>query len=343
MQSSLSAIIPDSKLAAIENALLTTFNTTTVADITLLGGGFSDSAVYRITIDGKMYLLKSDTSSLQESTSCMEIAANAGVAPKVYYNNTTDGISISSFIQGKPLHAAFTSPDMLVQELARSVKAIHNLPAFPKESDLLQTVEGLVNNFIGSGMLTGPSFDEVFRYFGSIRKYYPWHDTDRVSSHNDLNPNNVLCENGKIWIVDWDAAFLNDRYVDLATAANFFITAEAQEQNYLNTYFGTPPDNYKMARFFVMRQLCRIIYAMLILNLADRSKPADMTHDADMQSATMAEVGARARAGAFSLATYEGQLLYGKALLNEALKNMRLQRFENAIQLLKADAEKNIL
>jgi hypothetical protein len=58
--------------------------------------------------------------------------------------------------------------------------------------------------------------------------------------------------------VDWDAAFLNDRYVDLAIAANFFVSNEQQEKMLLGAYFGAGLNSYNGARFFTVckRWLC---------------------------------------------------------------------------------------
>ena len=50
-------------------------------------------------------------------------------------------------------------------------------------------------------------------------------------------------DGNRIWLVDWESAFLNDRYVDLAIVANFFVKDEAQEEAYLSAYFGEPVEN----------------------------------------------------------------------------------------------------
>ena len=45
----------------------------------------------------------------------------------------------------------------------------------------------------------------------------------------------------RIWLVDWEAAFLNDRYADLAVVANLFVHSEEDEQVFLQEYLGRPP------------------------------------------------------------------------------------------------------
>jgi aminoglycoside phosphotransferase (APT) family kinase protein len=335
MKSSLQSIIPATQITAVENALLKTFNTKAVSDIALLAGGLSASAVYKIVVNDQPYVLKIDNTGQvvdNDGLTCMEIAANAGIAPKVHYLNMADGISITAFIKSVPLPTVFTAVESRLQVLAQTIKAIHQLPLFIKESSLLGTVDRLINQFKASHMLTGLVFDECFGYYDVVKKHYPWHDTDKVSSHNDLNPNNMVCDGEKIWIIDWDAAFKNDRYVDLAITANFYIANDEHEELFLHSYFGDNLNDYNRARFFLMRQVCRMVYAMLMFKLANTLNPMGMGHDPNMLGINLDDVKQQLGAGKVNLAGYEGQLLFGKALFNEALASMQSPRFSLSIQ-----------
>ena len=77
----------------------------------------------------------------------------------------------------------------------------------------------------------------------------------------------MLFDGSRLWMVDWEAAFQNDRYADLAVVANMLVANEAEEQIYLQEYFGAPPDSYQAARFYLMRQLAHMFYAMAFLSL----------------------------------------------------------------------------
>jgi thiamine kinase-like enzyme len=59
-----------------------------------------------------------------------------------------------------------------------------------------------------------------------ITNVYPRNEEDLVPSHNDLKPENILYDGNKVWLSDWEAAFTNDRYSDLAIIANFVIADE---------------------------------------------------------------------------------------------------------------------
>ena len=95
-------------------------------------------------------------------------------------------------------------------------------------------------------------------------RVYP-RDSDMVSCHNDLKPENMLVDGDGVWLVDWEAAFLNDRYHDLAMVANFVVTNDAEEEAYLRAYFGEAPGEYRLARFYLMRQTMHLLYVIVFM------------------------------------------------------------------------------
>lgn len=270
MKQSFQALIPEVKLEAVESALRATFNTAIVDSVEQLTGGLSASVVYKIVVHGKPYILKiilkpdAFNDPIRHYT-CINLAAQAGVAPFVYYA-TEDGVSITDFIEAKPLPKPLT-PEHLI-ELAGIVRLIHSVSNFPPLVNYLDGIDGFIQHFKSSKLLPEQATQEHFKYYAEIQKVYPRHDRDRVPSHNDLHPRNLLFDGQRIWVVDWEAAFQNDRYVDLAIAANYFVKTESQEEIYLKAYFGDSLDDYKRARFFLMRQVCLMFYAMSFMRFA---------------------------------------------------------------------------
>jgi hypothetical protein len=149
-----------------------------------------------------------------------------------------------------------------------------------------------------------------------------------VSSHNDLfKPDNILFDGQRVWLVDWEAAFLNDRYADLAVVANLVVTSDAEERVYLQEYFGGPPDRYQLARFFLMRQVVHIFYAMAFLLLGSAGKPIDWSETVP----EFRDFHRRFWAGDIRLATNEAKLQYGRVHLKQMLKNAQTARFQDAL------------
>ena len=314
--------------AAIEAALLPTFGTVNISDFSLLAGGLSAAAVYRIVIKDKPYVLKlANPMVAAPKATNLFLAAKAGIAPPLHFEDPITGISISAYIEGKPLRSVF-SVAQLMKELAVTAQVIHTIPLHTKGPDLFSTLDSLIGQFKQSNMLNGAAVDQCFEGYENIKTLPELRkDHDLVCSHNDLNPNNLLCDGQRIWIIDWDASYLNSRYVDLANLANFFAHSEDQEHLLLYAYFNGDLDQQKKSRLFVMRQLSRIIYALLMFQLASQSKPIDYAHSQQLEGIDLGFVFAQIGSGSLSLGTYEGQLMYGKALLNEAVKQMNSPRW----------------
>jgi len=203
---------------------------------------------------------------------CMRAAAEAGLAPRVLYSNTGDGVAIIDWIEAVPFPAA----QALVQ-LPATLKRLHALPLFPKAFNYATAHNFFVWRLRGSGLLSGREIEEVFRRYQQICAAYPYLDADLVSCHMDLKPENILFDGSRPWLVDWMAAFVNDRYFDLAIVANFVVASGGDERIYLEEYFGQRPDEYQLARFFLMRQVLHMLSAAVFLLLGSAGKPIRKT------------------------------------------------------------------
>lgn len=223
-------------------------------EIQLLPGGLSGSDVYKMTLQGRAYVLK-----LGQSSPALMLASDAGIAPRVFCRDASTGVTVTEYIESQPIRMPF-STEKLITDLARTIQSIHALPCAIPGRDLRQTIAGMIDGFASDDPIVWECFDR----YEAVDQKYPWDDSDRVFSHNDLNPGNLLCDGERLWVIDWDAAFTNDRYVDLAAAANFFVQTEEQERAFLEAYFNNAVDEYKSARFYVMRQISRIVYSILL-------------------------------------------------------------------------------
>jgi len=149
---------------------------------------------------------------------CMKSAAEAGLAPHVWYTSIEDKISITDFVQAVP----FPVSDALVR-IPTALRALHALPPFPGVPNHINTscmflmnkgaaVDGFIQRFQAANIFPEGESEELFDRYAQVAAVYPHHDADMVSSHNDLfKPDNILFDGHRVWLVDWEAAFLNDR------------------------------------------------------------------------------------------------------------------------------------
>jgi aminoglycoside phosphotransferase (APT) family kinase protein len=258
-------MIPDEKKAAVARALHETFGVTELADIRRMTKGLSSDLVFRIIVRGAPYLLRIMTRIDERMDpdrifACMSAAAEAGLTPCVRYNNAEDGISITDFVEAVP----FPATQALVQ-LPGTLRRLHALPPFPKAFNYVTAHNGFIWRFRKASLLRKGEIEEVFTRHEQVCAAYPRLDSDMVSCHMDLKPENILFDGQRVWLADWQAAFVNDRYFDLAVAANFLLTSDADELTYLERYFGQQPNEYQRARFFLMRQVVHMFYATVFL------------------------------------------------------------------------------
>lgn len=322
-------MIPDAKRTAVTRALYETFGASEYEDIRPLTGGLSTALAFKIVVRKNPYLLKilriEVISDSANEFACMQTAAEAGIAPHIWYANVEDRILITDFVEAKSL------PDDMALRIAPVLHRLHSLTGFPKmmnNMNYLDVMDGLTKRFQAAKLLPDSATEEVFRYYTDIVKVYPRNDSDLVASHNDLKPQNIRFDGEHIWLVDWESAFINDEYVDLAIAANFFVKDEAQEEAYLTAYFGEPAGEYRRARFYLMRQILSIFYTALLLMEASRSVA---TIDADMTTPSFSEYHQDLMADKVDMLNAESKVQYGIIHLREALRNMRAPRFEDAL------------
>ncbi len=331
-------MIPENKRAPVEKALMETFGSTTIDELTLLTGGLSSAAVYKLVVQGKPYVLRlvMEIDALRDPARdylCMGLASDAGIAPHVYYASVEDAVAIIDFLDAKPLGQGFPPPEKLIPALAQTIQSIHALPLFPKLVNFFDGINIFIEIFKSAGVMAPEATVELFKAYAEVQKRYPRNEADIVSSHNDMNPNNVLSNGQRLWVIDWESAFQNDRYVDLAIAANYYLPEEAQREALLSAYFGEALDDVKRARFFLMRQVCRIYYGLVLLNFA-APRPAGVAAETSLETLSPAEFFGQVRAGTLSMSSYEGRVIFGKIMLSQALTDMQTPRFGEALRQL---------
>ena len=120
-------MIPEEKSAAVTRGLSEAFGVTRFEDIARLTGGHTSSLVFRIVVKGSPFVLKLTmrTDDPTRHYTNMKSAAEAGLAPRVWYTNVEDRVAITDFVETAPLPetgALVRIPDTL--------RTLHALPPF---------------------------------------------------------------------------------------------------------------------------------------------------------------------------------------------------------------------
>jgi aminoglycoside phosphotransferase (APT) family kinase protein len=342
-------VIPTEHLPAVTRALQSAFNTDTYDEIQAPSGGLSPSLVYRIVVKGSPYLLriisKKAWGDPSREFAAMQAGSDAGIAPRIHSSSLEDRLILTDFIATQPY------PADIALHMARTLRTLHALPPFPPPArgEYLATMDGFVQRFKAANLLPESLAAEIFAGYDAIFAAYRALPNDQVSCHNDVKPQNALFDGNRVWLVDWEAAFLNDRYVDLAIAANFFVPDEApsqissqapsqvpsqvSEQSYLAAYFGEPAGPHRTARFYLMRQLLQMFYPALMCVMI--SAIGDTVPQLSLDDAPdFADFHRRLISGEIPLTTPAERLEYSRAHLARFYQNLHSPRLAESLALL---------
>jgi aminoglycoside phosphotransferase (APT) family kinase protein len=329
-------MIPQEKSEAVTRGLREAFGVTEFEDIHMIKD-LASSLVFRIIVRGSPYLLKITTRAKDTARhfACMTSAAEAGLAPRVRYANPEDNIFITDFVEAKPLPVS----DALAR-LPAVLRALHALPPFGRApfnttcTFLLNKgpmLDGFLQKFQAANILPKAESEEFFSRYAELTAAYPQDDAEMVSSHNDLfKPDNILFDGQRVWLVDWEAAFLNDRYADLAVVANQVVASDEEETAYLQKYFGAVPDEYQLARFHLMQQIAHLFYTMAFLYQGSTGEPIDWS----VTVPEFRDYQQRMWAGEVDLADKDVKILYGRMHWERLLQNVRQARYKEALRII---------
>jgi aminoglycoside phosphotransferase (APT) family kinase protein len=232
-------MIPPEISAAVTRGLQEAFGVTEFEDIRMIKD-LAASLVFRIVVRGSPFLLKISTRTNAPALhyASMNAAAEAGVAPRVWYTSVDDRVSITDFVEAEPLPVS-----QALVRLPALLRTLHALPPFGRAPFNTSctfligkgpALDRFLQKFQAAGILPKSEIEEFLARYQEVAAVYPYDDPEMVSSHNDLfKPDNILFDGQRVWLVDWEAAFLNDRYADLAVVANQVVASDEEELVYL--------------------------------------------------------------------------------------------------------------
>jgi thiamine kinase-like enzyme len=234
----------------------------------------------------------------------------------------------------------FPGSDALVL-IPRTLRALHALSPFPGVENAFNTtctflinqgpaLDQFIQRFQAANVLPKDECDELLSLFDQVTAAYRRLSPDLAPSHNDLfKPDNILYDGNRVWLVDWEAAFQNDRYADLAVVANMIVTNDAEEALFLEEYFGRPATEYERARHLLARQVAHLFYAMGFL-LGASGEPVNHAETAPAYRGFQQ----RFWAGEISLRDRPEKLAFGRVHSKQLLENASGARFIEALKIL---------
>ena len=295
--------------------------------ITRIVAGLSGAGVHRVETAGRTFVLKisDDSESIvrwREKLRVQQAAAGAGLAPAIIHVNESRRAVLSAFVADRSFPAYYFDPRTraaAVTLLGRTVRRVHDLPLpsgddAPRARPLLDSIwSGLAPQW------AMPAF--VHDVVGAmLAESAPAGEGARVTSHNDLNPTNLVYDGEHLLLLDWDSAGPNDPFYDLATAAVFFRLDDETCQQLIAAHDDAAVTALP-AEFIYDRRLVAVLSGTMFLHLARQNGHGGATGLETLDSTpSLADCHQQMRAGAMNVATADGQWRFGLAIVKEATR-----------------------
>jgi aminoglycoside phosphotransferase (APT) family kinase protein len=315
---------PGAQREVARATLKAVFGATRIEAITRVVGGVTTALTVRVKVGGRDYLLRveGEPSPLRNphQYKSMQIAAEAGIAPKIHYLDETVRVVVMDFVALRPLQDYPGGFRALARALGELLKQLQTAPVFPHFVDYPDIVARLFAHVRRTGLIAGGLLDAHVAHLERVSQSYSSGLGRLVSSHNDAHPGNLLFDGTRLWLIDWESAYCNDPLVDLATLIDSFAFSPELKGILVNSWLGRAPDDTFCTRLATVRALTRLYYAGVFLSASAASKPRT-TPDLDLSTPTIE---------AFKQSIREGHLKAGSPEVLHTMGKMYLASFLSA-------------
>jgi aminoglycoside phosphotransferase (APT) family kinase protein len=322
------SVVAEPRRAAVRDAVVAAFGRAAVEAVRPLTGGNS-ATNFRIDVAGRPYALRLEAENggirdPERTYPCLEAASAAGLSPAVRYLDPSGGVAIVDFHAPVPLADYPGGALGLAAELGRMVARLQSLAPFPTFGRFAELVRAVFGYVSGSRLFAPGLLDAHAEAFEALAAAYPWAAEPRVASHNDINHNNLLFDGVRLWLIDWETAFRNDPFLDVAVIAGETLLTISQDSSsrpdleaaLLGAWLGRAADQRARDRLALMKPLSRFYQVSLMLSgFADRPMPG--TPVTDLAAMTRSEFRAARAQGRLADRSPELPIAYAKILLAE--------------------------
>jgi len=299
----------------VRAALTAAFGAAPMGAVTAVAGGATSASLFRAEIGGRPYLVRfeGEPSPLRNphQYESLRIAADAGIAPKLFHVDEKHGIAVMDFIEQRPLRAYPGGAQALARAVGTLLRRLQETPLFPHFVDYPDIVARLFAHVRGTGLFAEGLLDAHAERLARIQERLE--RVTPVSAHNDPSPRNILFDGERLWLIDWESAYRNDPLADVAIALDNLAPSPELEDVLLRSWLGRAPDAALRARLTPIRALTRLWYAGVLLS-ASATMP-HTTPDADLSAPTLAQFLEAVREGRLKPRTLETVHTMGKMYL----------------------------
>lgn len=210
-----------------------------------LAGGASNMN-YRVTRPGGEYVLRVPPAHDQErfgvtqahGLSIQSAAADAGVAPCVTAYCAPDGVCLTPFLDGEALASASVRDGDTIERIGRLLRALHEARPVEATWSVFADVARYAAIAADERLDVPPDALELLDVSRRVEAALGALGERPTLCHNDLQPQNLIRDGERLWLLDWEYAGMGDRWFDLGNFAANVDLAAPELDRLLRSYAG---------------------------------------------------------------------------------------------------------
>lgn len=233
-----------------------------------LKGGGSAATLYRFNLKDTTYVLRlfpSQASSLarEHQINLAKQAGEKSFGPKIHFVDPEMKGMIMEFIPGRTVEAIDFKDNNLLAAFAKFLKRLHlsevdfplAVSPFKRFRDFSLKVDS-----------APPRFSEIQTLMADLELLYQLFPNQKVPSHLDLHPLNIMTWNEHFFLVDWVNGGMSDPYFDLATFSVFHELDNEKTLHLLTHYLERAPTELEWNRFITAQPVRLFVIAAALMS-----------------------------------------------------------------------------
>ena len=205
--------------------------------------GHSRAPLFEVTVDGRQFVVRRPTEAAllgihpANAAEAARRAAELGVGPPVTGELPESHAQITELVPGRPLDVE-QIPARL-EPLVRALRRFHRSPPLAAGFPVHRVVEWHARDAGANGATVPPSYERLHQLSRRIEAAFAKAPLNPTPCHNNLVAANMLFDETRTWLIDFECGGNNDVFFDLANLSWNCRFSEDTEVRLLQLYFGS--------------------------------------------------------------------------------------------------------
>jgi thiamine kinase-like enzyme len=213
----------------------------------------SSNSIYKINADGINYILRIDGEQKDYlgldrtlEVSAMKQAADIGLSPAIYSSDDERYI-VMEYISGGYINREQMLEREYIIKMVDAMKKAHQITGIERECSPFYMLERYIAGIKSFNVTIPDGFVDLLKNLPAIEKRYSQNQTYATKyCHNDFFTFNMITQNDRIVVIDWELSGMSSIFFDLSTLSFSAMYNEERDRFMLESYFGNYENEYKI-------------------------------------------------------------------------------------------------